>query len=350
MRETYARGGLSLKDTRYVEAHAPGTGGDEIETAALAAAFGKHRNEQDSLCLGSVKANVGNVGGGSGMASLVKTILMLAQGIMPRLANLSEPTPRFSLKRGTSRSVKVSESQCPPLKCLQLPVENLPWPSGLRRASVNSFGFGGSNARVVIEDAYHHLRHICLHGNHSTIVKPVSHASNHNPSTTSSAEINLGGEDSGLESNLAPSSARSLVLSADDESGVTRVAKGYAEQINSIPELDTNSAQVYLNNLGYTLAMRRSHLPWRSFMTASQLSEARGIETKLSKPVRSSHKTQLGFVFTGQGAQYAQMGLELMSLASFRASLESCHRYLQSLGCEWNLFGAIRLPDVPAPN
>jgi acyl transferase domain-containing protein len=93
--ETYARGGLSLKETRYVEAHAPGTGGDEVETAALAAVFGKHRNSRDPLCLGSVKANIGHLEGGSGMASLIKTVLMLERGIMPRLANFEDANPKI---------------------------------------------------------------------------------------------------------------------------------------------------------------------------------------------------------------------------------------------------------------
>jgi acyl transferase domain-containing protein len=267
------------------------------------------------------------------------------------LLTLRMPIRRSRPKRGTSRSVRASKSQRLSLMCLQLPVENVLWPSGLRRASVNSFGFGGSNAHVVIEDAYHHLRHRGLHGNHSTQVRPALHASEHNPSTTVSEEAYLGEEcRPQAQNNLGASGARLLVLSAVDESGATRIAKAYSEHINCISDLDPNSAQVYLNNLAYTLTVRRTHLPWRSFMIACQLSDARGMEMKISKAVRSSNKPQLGFVFTGQGAQYAQMGLELFPLAGFRASLESCRRYLQSFGCAWDLFGMICLFDVPRPN
>ncbi len=107
VRETYARGGLELDQTRYVEAHAPGTGGDEVETAALAAAFAMHRTAQDPLCLGSVKANVGHLEGGSGMASLIKTVLMLERGVMPRLANFEVANPKIQAE---SWNLKVCET------------------------------------------------------------------------------------------------------------------------------------------------------------------------------------------------------------------------------------------------
>jgi acyl transferase domain-containing protein len=99
IRKTYSRAMLDFGETRYVEAHGPGTGGDPIEAAALAAVFSDFRSYEDPLYLGSCKANVGHLEGGSGIAALIKTILVLEQGIIPRLANFQRLNPQIDADR-----------------------------------------------------------------------------------------------------------------------------------------------------------------------------------------------------------------------------------------------------------
>ncbi|RMZ88826.1 hypothetical protein DV736_g3927, partial [Chaetothyriales sp. CBS 134916] len=144
IRETYRSADLELCETRLVEAHGPGTSGDVVECAGLASVFSKFRNQEEPLYVSSVKANMGHLEGASGIPSLVKTILALERGVIPRLANFRHLHPDIATKNYP----------------FSFPTENIPWPSGLRRASINSFGFGGSNAHVVMEDALSHIANI----------------------------------------------------------------------------------------------------------------------------------------------------------------------------------------------
>lgn len=93
--DTYSRAGLNLDSTRYAEAHGPGTEGDYFESAALASAFNPYRSKKDPLFMGSIKANLGHLEGASGIASLVKTILILERGVIPKLTNFEKLHPKI---------------------------------------------------------------------------------------------------------------------------------------------------------------------------------------------------------------------------------------------------------------
>lgn len=97
-----------------------------------------------------------------------------------------------------------------------------------------------------------------------------------------------------------------------------------------------------LDQLAYTLASRRAQMLWRAFavITDPEASK-RGKTLSLAEPVRSSMNTELGiaFVFTGQGAQYAAMGLDLIHYPEFAQTLRQVDVIYGSLGCEWSVFG-----------
>lgn len=93
IRKTYKKARLDFGETRYVEAHGPGTGGDIVEAAALASVFSDFRSDEDPLYIGSCKANIGHLEGGSGIAGLIKTILILEHGVITRLANFERLNP-----------------------------------------------------------------------------------------------------------------------------------------------------------------------------------------------------------------------------------------------------------------
>lgn len=99
IKRTYSKAMLDLGGTRYVEAHGPGTGGDPVEAGALAAVFSDFRTTNDPLYLGSCKANIGHLEGGSGITGLIKTILVLEHGIIPRLANFERLNPQIDADR-----------------------------------------------------------------------------------------------------------------------------------------------------------------------------------------------------------------------------------------------------------
>lgn len=128
-----------------------------------------------------------------------------------------------------------------------------------------------------------------------------------------------------------------LVWSAADENGISRLAKAYIEHFTRLE----SHRRTYdsLQNLAYTLSERRSSLPWKSFLIARSTDDAReNLADSISKPIRSPSDVKIVLVFTGQGAQYAQMGRGLLSNAVFRRSLNDSQTCLSNLGCPWDLF------------
>jgi acyl transferase domain-containing protein len=103
-RSTYSRAGLSLAETDYVEAHGTGTKvGDPLEAAAIGTAFGEHREEERPIWVGSAKSNIGHLEGASGLASVIKTVLALENGIVPPISNLEKPNQVIDLVRSRLR-------------------------------------------------------------------------------------------------------------------------------------------------------------------------------------------------------------------------------------------------------
>ena len=129
-----------------------------------------------------------------------------------------------------------------------------------------------------------------------------------------------------------------MVLSTHDKGGLKRLAAEYQRYFEktAIPRDQDVS---YLNNLAYTLSSRRSSLPWKSFLLANSIDDLRQLDTKISPPQQSIAKPTLGYIFTGQGAQWAGMGRELSAFAIFERSLRETEEYLIELGCQWRLRG-----------
>lgn len=134
---------------------------------------------------------------------------------------------------------------------------------------------------------------------------------------------------------------RLFVWSSADKGGIQRLLKAYQNWYKTLPQSGhTLSDQKLLGNLAHTLNNHRSHLPWRSYATLSSLADIEGLEQKLSDPVKaSSTPLRLGFVFTGQGAQWFAMGRELLSFPTFKDELEAASVYIGNLGCQWSVIG-----------
>ncbi|EAW14856.1 putative polyketide synthase [Aspergillus clavatus NRRL 1] len=339
IRKTYMAAGLDLRDTTYAESHGTGTqAGDLMECTAMAAAF--ETGKRDSpFYIGAVKPNVGHLEGGAGITSLIKSVLLLEAGIIPPNATLEDINPKIR-----------------PEWNFQFPTRCMPWPtSGIRRSSISSYGISGTNAHCILDDAYHYCNQRGIPVRHKTteivpsekdieliVAKAVGR---YQVDGTNGVDGNNGVNGSngvnGTYLNFGEVSTKVFqvptlfLLSAFDEKSLEKVVAQIQKYVSSLP---SDSAGQALHDLAFTLSTKRSRLPWRSYALCNSVKEFHDKLSKLpSKAIKSRSPLRVGFVFTGQGAQYAQMGQQLLVYPVFRQSLEAASLYIKSLGCDWSL-------------
>jgi acyl transferase domain-containing protein/NADPH:quinone reductase-like Zn-dependent oxidoreductase/ubiquinone/menaquinone biosynthesis C-methylase UbiE len=310
IRSAYRAAGLDVGETGYFEAHGTGTAaGDPIESGAIGEVFAASRPHRIvattetvvPLSIGSVKTNMGHLEGASGIAGLIKAMLSVEKGII---------APNLWFERGNP-AIDFEGWR------VEVPTEPKEWPlDGLRRASVNSFGYGGTNAHVILDDAHHfmqrHRRSAGHRRNDSGFVSPMSDDSFSN----------------------TPRS-RLFLQSANDERSLIQMGQDLSRHLQ---RQDVFNEEQLLDSLAYTLCERRSQFPYTSAVVATDKSD---LETKLQH-VRTSSASgtaspRIGFIFTGQGAQWWGMGRELLHYPVFRKSLQRCESFVTGLGAEWSL-------------
>ncbi|TVY91443.1 Reducing polyketide synthase [Lachnellula willkommii] len=308
MRKTYAQAGLDPSETRFFEAHGTGTPiGDPIEAGAISEMFTPFRSPDEPLYIGAVKSNIGHSEGASGIASVIKSILTLERGIIPANVWFEK------------RNAKIPDEWH-----LQFPTRALPWPqtkTGLRRVSINSFGVSGTNAHVVMDDAFHFLKEHGFVAPHRTIDAPQM------PGAVS---MTNGNHTNGNHIAISP---QLFVLSSHDQDGISRLCNAYKQYLPSMKDA--------LYNLSFTLAAKRTQFNWRTAIIANSTESLQVALDEKQQVARVAVETGLAFVFTGQGAQWARMGMELMHYPIFRQSLEAADAYLKTLGCSWSAISGL---------
>ncbi|KAL4914772.1 hypothetical protein BDW62DRAFT_219851 [Aspergillus aurantiobrunneus] len=298
IRSTYEKAGLDLSKMndrpQFFEAHGTGTpAGDPIEAEAISKAFyGENyptRVTDEPLYVGSIKTILGHTEGTAGVAALLKASLALQNSVVP---------PNMLLNA-------LSDKVAPFTKNLEILKAPTPWPSVAagqpRRASVNSFGFGGTNAHAILES-----------------YEPRRHFENDTADSEGTCQFTP------------------FVFSALSRQSLRDTLSAYAEFIQVNPTLN-------LRDLAYTLR-RRSAFPYRISFAAqsaddlvtkirSELADTKVEElgVRLSTPPAGKHRRVLG-VFTGQGAQYARMGAELIEKsAAARRIIQELQAHLEQL-------------------
>lgn len=187
---------------------------------------------------------------------------------------------------------------------MAVPTKLTPWPAArTKRMSVSGFGMGGTNGHVVLESFNSGPKSILYNG--------TQHQAVH-------------------------SGKRLFTFSSHDQAGLDRVSKSLVDHLDSLGP--SGARPEYLADLGHSLAASKSGLSWKTAHMAESLAELR---EKLSTPqseyaVREPRiQPKIGFVFTGQGAQWARMGVEMLHRPVFKDSVQRSTDYLQDLGCEW---------------
>jgi amino acid adenylation domain-containing protein len=302
LREACRLAGVAPGDVAYVEAHGTGTPlGDPIEINALAAAFGEDRPRNRSLAIGSVKSNIGHLEAAAGLASLMKTVLALRHREIPPSLNISAPTQH------------VAWAELP----LHVQTALGPWPNWSRPAlaGVSSFGFGGTNAHVVLEEAQ---------------IGPPAR-----------------------EQESEHSRPHLLTVSARDPQALRTLAAAYRAQLEEAPALS-------VRDVCYSASARRAHHVHRLAVVGSSSSAlSEGLEAFLSgRPHERAFTTErvrarrarLAFVFAGEGSQWAGMGLQLMAQERvFRQAMERLDSAMRRV-TGWSLLdrlsGADAVEDV----
>lgn len=294
------RAGISPGQLQYVEAHGTGTPvGDPIEANALAAALASARPDGERCAIGSVKTNLGHLEAAAGVAGLIKTVLCLTHRQIPPHLHLQELNPQIPLDD----------------LCIRIPRTLEAWPDGPRPAlaAVNSFGFGGTNAHVILEEA---------------------------PSPASASE---------RPSEEQPAHRAELVpLSARSPEALRAYARRYGEY--------TRDGSTPLQDVAYTASMRRSHHNHRLAVVAHSTEElAARLDAYASGeacPGMTSGRKAAGraprlvFVCSGMGPQWWAMGRELLAQEPvFRAVIERCDALLRTYS-GWSLLDELTADEA----
>ncbi len=296
LREAYRRAGVSPGDVQYVEAHGTGTLlGDPIEARALGRVLADGRAPGQLCAIGSVKTNIGHCEAAAGVAGLIKVALALKHSEIPASLHFQEPNPHI------------------PFDELPIRVQTKPGPwsadSGPALAGVSSFGFGGTNAHVVLQQA------------------PESRSKNREASPSKSCYL--------------------LPLSARSPEALQAVARTYQQFLAS--------SEISLHDICYSASARRGHHDYRLSVTGNssdQLVEglAAFLKGETFAGLSSGHKALVGrrklvFVFSGQGSQWFGMGRTLLHREPvFREVIERCALALRP-HTDWSLIAELAAID-----
>ena len=280
----------------YVEAHGTGTSlGDPIEVKSIKKVLMSERSNDKTCWMGSVKTNIGHLEAAGGIAGLIKVVLSLQHQKIPPHLHLKKLNPLISLA-GTPFAI---------------PTKLQPWlvDTESRFAGVSSFGFGGTNAHVVLAEAPYEIR-----------------------SQKSEVRSDIYGvtpleKEDGLERPV-----HLLTLSGKNEGALRELAQCYIEKLEF-------ASQLSLSDICFTANTARSHFSHRLAIVAGSIGQLSdhlkifidGEKDIVIGKVRKRKKNKIAFLFTGQGSQYVNMGRELYENSSvFRETINKCDEILST--------------------
>jgi natural product biosynthesis luciferase-like monooxygenase protein len=293
VRQALDAAGISADSVSYVEAHGTGTAlGDPIEIEGLTKAYRQDTGRCGFCYIGSVKSNIGHLESAAGIAGIIKVILSMRHGDLPPTLHFEKANSLIAFEKSPFEV----NTRLRPWEC-----------EGRRRAGISSFGIGGSNAHVILEE-------------------PPAHEK---------------------QAGTAERPGHVMTLSAKTRTALDAKVRLYADFLKASP-------QVELGDLCFTANTGRSHFQHRAAIVVDsvpvlqekleRLCSGQPVDGAVAGHVERTEPPQIAFLFTGQGSQYANMGLRLYETeGTFREAMDRC----QSIAQRWlkePLVGALYSP------
>ncbi|WP_443072633.1 type I polyketide synthase [Streptomyces sp. RPT161] len=318
IRQALANSGLAASDVDAVEAHGTGTAlGDPIEAHALLATYGQDRGDNPPLLVGSVKSNIGHTQTAAGVAGVIKMVMALRHGWLPKTLHVTEPSSRIDWNAGA----------------LRLLTEAVPWPllGRPRRCAVSAFGMSGTNAHAVLEQA------------------------------PTPAEQPVGG--TGALAGPAPAAADHPLTAGPASGGPVawplsgKSAAALRAQAHKLLTHLENHPKLRPVDVGYSLATTRTAFEHRAVLVGDDRTALRESLAALAQGTAhpgvlrgtAPARGPVVFVFPGQDAAWPGMAAELLDASPvFAARVDECQAALAPY-IDWSLTGVMRSADGAPP-
>ncbi|MCY3599215.1 MAG: beta-ketoacyl synthase N-terminal-like domain-containing protein [Gemmatimonadetes bacterium] len=338
MEEALSRAGIDPADIDYLEAHGAGSEiGDSIELQAAATIYGRERDADRPLLVGTAKTNMGHLESAAGIAGLIKVVLAMRGGVIPKHLHFETPNPGMDWDRLPVR-VTSERTQWPPAN------------GRPARAGVSAFGFSGTNVHVVVEG-------YSAPGGGSGPREELGPWGAPTPVAVSAPRP--GAESPGGGEERDPRQTRILPLSAKSESALRSLAGrflGWVNGHNGALEPDDRAAGPLLSDMAWTAGTGRSHFPYRAavvFRNGESLVESLRALSEANGRPKPLEATNVAFVYPGGDGRWTGMGAALYRTEPVvRAVLDRCDEVLREQRGESLveiMFGRVDAGDLDDP-